>query len=205
MLIRLLALCWLALAGIAQAAEPLDPELAYRFSARALDENTIEARWDIAPDYYLYRHKIAFTAAGAKLGAPDLPKGKEKDDEFFGKVETYRDQLVVRIPVLEGSGSIVLKAESQGCWDQGICYPPLTQEAKITLAATSSTPAQSSLAATGAVPPAPTFESTPATASAGDESGQHRQAAARAAASGSPSPASSALACCSRSRPACSR
>jgi thioredoxin:protein disulfide reductase len=167
MLIRLLTLCWLAIAGLAQAAEPLDPEQAYRFSARALDEKTIEARWDIAPEYYLYRHKVAFSAAGAKFGAPELPKGKEKDDEFFGKVETYRGQLIVRIPVTEGSGSLLLKAESQGCWDEGICYPPMTQEAKIVLAAMSSSPADTPIA----VPPTPTIE-TPST---GDESGRIAQ------------------------------
>jgi thiol:disulfide interchange protein DsbD len=102
MLIRLLTFCWLILAGVVQAAEPLDPEQAYKFSARALDEKTIEARWDIQPDYYLYRHKIAFHADGAKLGEPALPKGKEKDDEFFGKIEAYRGQLVIRIPVIGG-------------------------------------------------------------------------------------------------------
>ena len=172
--IRLLALVWLLVAGLfpglAQAAEPLDPEQAYRFSARALDEKTIEARWDIQPDYYLYRHRIAFSAAGAKFGAPELPKGKEKDDDFFGKVETYRGQLVIRIPVIEGSGSLVLKAESQGCWDDGICYPPQTQEAKITLATMSSTPAASTPAA--AVSPALTSSAAPAT---GDESGRIAQ------------------------------
>jgi thiol:disulfide interchange protein DsbD len=170
MLIRLLALFWLAFSGLAQAAEPLDPEQAYKFSARALDEKTIEARWDIQPDYYLYRHKVAFHAEGAKLGEPALPKGKEKDDEFFGKIEAYRGQLVIRIPVIEGSGSIVLKAESQGCWDEGICYPPMTQEAKVnmvTLAAMSSSEPVSS-----AVLPAPTSE---VTSSDGDESGRIAQ------------------------------
>lgn len=173
MLIRLLALFWLALSGLAQAAEPLDPEVAYKFSARALDEKTIEARWDITPDYYMYREKIAFRADGAQLGTPELPKGKEKDDEFFGKVETYRGILTIRIPVIEGSGSIVLKADSQGCWDEGICYPPMTQEAKVNMAmpaAMSSTPA-----ASPAVLPAPTSEITPPAGDAGDESGRIAQ------------------------------
>ncbi len=167
MLIRLLALFWLAFSGLAHAAEPLDPEQAYKFSARALDEKTIEARWDITPDYYMYREKIAFRADGAKLGEPTLPKGKEKDDEFFGKVETYRGELIIRIPVIEGSGSLVLKAESQGCWDEGICYPPMTQETKVTLAAMSSSEPVSS-----AVLPAPTSE---VTSSDGDESGRIAQ------------------------------
>jgi len=160
MILRLLALLWLTLlSSFLHAAEPLDPEKAYRFSARALDANTIEARWDIEPDYYLYRHKIEFAAdpATVKLGAAELPKGEEKDDEFFGRVETYRGELVVRIPVLEGGGEFTLKAGSQGCWDGGVCYPPMTQEAKVVLAGMSSAPA---------VPPAPT------SGSSGDESGE---------------------------------
>jgi thiol:disulfide interchange protein DsbD len=156
---RLLVLLWLSLFSLAgRAAEPLDPEQAYRFSARALDAQTIEARWDVTPDYYLYRHKIEFSAepASIKLGTPALPPGKEKEDEFFGKVETYRGQLIATIPVIAGSGTFVLKAASQGCWDGGVCYPPLVQEAKITLAA-----------ASDAVP-----INTSPNATAGDESGQ---------------------------------
>ncbi len=136
LLLMLTSLC----AGAANSQEPLEPEQAYRFSARLLDDKTIEARWDITPDYYMYRQKIAFAAqpATVRLGAPELPKGKEKDDEFFGRVETYHDQLVVRIPILTGTPPFTLKAESQGCWDGGVCYPPMTQEVKITLAAMSS-------------------------------------------------------------------
>ena len=67
--IRFFALLWLALASFAAHAlfssGPIDPEQAYRFSARALDAQTIEARWDVQPKYYLYRHKISFTAEPA--------------------------------------------------------------------------------------------------------------------------------------------
>jgi thiol:disulfide interchange protein DsbD len=181
--IRLLALLWLVLASFfAHAAEPLEPEQAYRFSARVIDARTIEARWAITPEYYLYKEKISFAVAPAtvKLGTPEMPKGKEKDDEFFGKVHIFRDELVVRIPVVEGSGNLVLKASSQGCWDGGVCYPPMTQEATLTLDAAG--------AAAGAVPPAPTFAAqkeeaqmstpaasapaAPAASDQGDESGR---------------------------------
>ncbi|MFN3884261.1 MAG: protein-disulfide reductase DsbD [Rhodocyclaceae bacterium] len=165
MLIRLFALLWLVCAGLSHAAEPLDPEIAYKFSARALDEKTIEARWDIAPDYYLYRPKIAFHADGATLGEPILPEGKEKEDDFFGKVEIYRGALVIRIPVVDGSGTITLRADSQGCWDEGICYPPMTQEAKVTLAAVGSAAPPASFAGSAAQP-APTLEPS------ADESGR---------------------------------
>ncbi len=139
MLIRFLlaALLWLAAAS-GYAAEPMDPAQAYRFSARALDDKTIEAEWKIADGYYLYRDKIQFETVPAtvKLGTPKFPAGKIKDDEFFGKIETYRGDLKIAIPVESGGGAgFTLKGTSQGCWDEGVCYPPLTQEATIKLAA----------------------------------------------------------------------
>jgi thiol:disulfide interchange protein DsbD len=158
---RLLTLFPLLLASLfVHAAEPLDPEQAYKFSARLLDEKTVEARWDVASDYYLYKHKIGFAAAGAKLGTPELPRGKEKDDEFFGRIEALRGTVIARIPILEGAPPFTLKADSQGCWDGGVCYPPMTQEAKIVLAAMSSGPAPAPVA----VPAEPTLEA--------DESGR---------------------------------
>jgi thiol:disulfide interchange protein DsbD len=123
-------------ATIAAGAELLPAEQAFRFSARALDDHTLEARFSIADGYYLYRDKFKFvvTPEGAVLGAPELPPGKVKTDEFFGKVETYRGTVVVKLP-LSGAGAgqtVVLAADSQGCADVGVCYPPTRQ--KLTLA-----------------------------------------------------------------------
>jgi thiol:disulfide interchange protein DsbD len=124
------------MAAAAAAAELLPPEQAFRFSARALDDRTLEARFAIADGYYLYRDKFQFavTPEGAALGAPQLPAGRIKTDEFFGKVETYRGTLVVKLPLsgaLAGQ-TVVLAADSQGCADVGVCYPPTRQ--KLTLA-----------------------------------------------------------------------
>jgi thiol:disulfide interchange protein DsbD len=49
-------------------------------------------------------------------------------------VETYRHDLVIRLPYARGSASqVTLKAVSQGCADVGVCYPPQTQAVKIDL------------------------------------------------------------------------
>ena len=156
MLMRLLFLLLLALTGLAHAEEPLPPEQAFRFSARAIDARTIEARWQITDQYYMYRDKFKFVLDGGTLGAPSLPPGKVKDDEIFGKVEIYRKEVKILLPV-EASGPVTLKAISQGCWDGGICYPPINQEARLDLAAAGS-----------AVAPAPTSAAADTTA-AGDE------------------------------------
>jgi thiol:disulfide interchange protein DsbD len=119
----------------------LDPEKAFRFSARALDERTIEVRYRIEDGYYLYRDKFRFAAEPptVKLGTAAFPPGRIKQDEFFGRVETYRGSLAIRVPVEPGAEKVDLAVTSQGCADVGICYPPITQRAEIVLAGLSST------------------------------------------------------------------
>jgi thioredoxin:protein disulfide reductase len=75
------------------------------------------------------------TPDGAALGAPELPAGKMKTDEFFGKVETYRGMLVVKLPLSGATARqmVVLAAESQGCADAGVCYPPNRQTLTLAL------------------------------------------------------------------------
>jgi thiol:disulfide interchange protein DsbD len=128
---------WLAAAtAFAADAELLPAEQAFRYSARALDNRTLEAVFVIADGYYLYRDKFSFAVApdGTVLGAPELPAGKIKTDQFFGKVETYRGTVVVKLPLAGAAPgqSVVLTADSQGCADIGVCYPPTRQ--KLTLA-----------------------------------------------------------------------
>jgi thiol:disulfide interchange protein DsbD len=154
MLIRFLFLLLLALPGLARAEEPLPPEQAFRFSAQMIDAKTIEARWQITDQYYMYRDKFKFALEGGTLGAPKLPPGKIKEDELFGKVETYRKEVKILLPV-EAAGPVTLKVVSQGCWDGGICYPPINQQARIELAS-AETPVATSAAPLAAAPPAPT-------------------------------------------------
>jgi thiol:disulfide interchange protein DsbD len=120
----------------ANEGDLLEPEQAFKISARALDGQTLEVRYQIAEGYYLYKEKFKFQAepSDVVLGAPQLPAGKVKQDEYFGKVETYRHDLVIRLPYTRGSASrITLKAVSQGCADAGVCYPPQTQVVKVDL------------------------------------------------------------------------
>ena len=112
-------------AGHARADDEfLDPELAFKFSARMQDPSTIAVTYVIADGYYMYHERFKFEATGAKLGAPVFPKGKVKFDETFQKnVETFRHTLTITIPV-EATGAFTLKATGQGCSDKGLCYAP---------------------------------------------------------------------------------
>ncbi len=109
----------------------LPPEQAFRFSATMTDASVIEVRFDVADDYYLYRERFAFKADGAQLGAPVIPAGKMKFDETFNKtVETYRQQVLIRLPV-KADGAFTLSVSSQGCSDRGLCYAPMESVVKL--------------------------------------------------------------------------
>jgi thiol:disulfide interchange protein DsbD len=147
-------LLFLAVAGSVSAASTdnlLEPEKAFSMSARALDARTVEVSFAIAEGYYMYRERFRFAAdpaSKAKLGAPQFPPGTKKKDEFFGEVETYRKQVVIRLPVEEAADTLQLVVTSQGCADAGVCYIPMESKATIQLTA-SATPSK---APAGAAP-----------------------------------------------------
>lgn len=125
------------LAG-AQGQELLDPEKAFRISTRALDERNVEVRFRIADGYYMYRDRFRFeTEQGRLLADAEFPKGQMKVDEFFGRTETYRREVRIRVPISTADtsrGSVRLKVTSQGCADVGVCYVPLVQTVDVSLA-----------------------------------------------------------------------
>ena len=115
----------------------LEPEKAFRFSARALDASSVEVTFAIADGYYMYRERFKFTADGnpaVRLGAPEFPRGLAHKDEFFGETQVYRKNVRIRLPA-EGEGRFDLKVTSQGCADAGVCYVPMESSASIQLAA----------------------------------------------------------------------
>lgn len=127
-----LAMLGVALPGVAlDEGQLLDPKDAFRLTARAVDPHTVLVDFRIAPGYYLYRDRFRFeTASGAVIRDAVLPPGKMKDDPFFGRTQTYRDHVAIRVP-LTGSDlsreAARLKVVSQGCADVGVCYIPQTQ------------------------------------------------------------------------------
>jgi thiol:disulfide interchange protein DsbD len=129
----------LAAPGAAQlfkTDELLEPEKAFRFSART-SERGVEVEFAIANGYYMYRDKFRFSAEGnpaVKLGTAQFPAGARHKDEFFGEVETYRKGVRIVVPA-QGEGRFDLKVVSQGCADVGVCYVPMESQATLQLAA----------------------------------------------------------------------
>lgn len=154
--IALLLSCLFVLLGgatVAHAADDfLDPAVAFKFSATERP-GEIEVRYKVADGYYMYRERFAFAVknGAATLGEAQLPAGKVHFDQTFNKdVETYRGDLVIRIPVRQASGPFDLAVTSQGCADQGICYPPMERIYRVSGAALKAADANAAAAAPSA-------------------------------------------------------
>ncbi|BCQ24387.1 protein-disulfide reductase DsbD [Caballeronia sp. NK8] len=122
------------LSGAARAADDfLDPDVAFKFSASE-NPGEVVVRYKIADGYYMYRERFAFAvkSGDATIGAAQLPAGKVHFDQTFNKdVETYRGVLLIHIPVTQAKGPFELAVTSQGCADQGICYPPMEKTYRV--------------------------------------------------------------------------
>ncbi|AOJ20556.1 thiol:disulfide interchange protein [Burkholderia cenocepacia] len=136
----------------ARAADDfLDPSVAFKFSASE-SPGQVDIRFKIANGYYMYRERFAFAVKSgqATLGEPQYPAGHVKFDQTFQKnVETYRDEVVVHVPVKQAAGPFELAVTSQGCADEGICYPPAEHVMKVDGAALGAASSSGDTAAAG--------------------------------------------------------
>jgi thiol:disulfide interchange protein DsbD len=135
----------------------LDPAVAFKFSASE-QPGEVLVHYKIADGYYMYRERFSFATRNGTgtIGDPQLPAGHVKFDQTFGKnVETYRNELTIRVPVKQAAGPFDLAVTSQGCADAGICYPPMervyhVEGAALHAASVSPTPAATTQTANNA-------------------------------------------------------
>ncbi|VTU06143.1 thiol:disulfide interchange protein DsbD [Actinobacillus indolicus] len=116
---------WLALPSFANlfGSQPkfLPSDQAFAFSSQQ-QANQLQLAWQIADGYYLYKKEIAISSHNAKLGEPQFPTAERYQDEFFGEVEIYRNQLTIPV-ALEANAKGQVQVRYQGC-TKGFCYPP---------------------------------------------------------------------------------
>ena len=103
-----------------------------------LDGNTIEVSIQVAPGYYLYKDKIsaAIQSDRVQLGRMELPAGEMKNDEYFGDMEVYHNDVFGKLPLVRATPATMdldIDLKYQGCADGGICYPPTTRTLSVTL------------------------------------------------------------------------
>lgn len=102
----------------------LTNEQAFIFSPQPAEQQII-LNWQIADGYYLYKKEISVEAHNAELGDPQFPPSETHQDEFFGEVDIFRNQLTIPVPIIakQATGRVVVRY--QGC-TKGFCYPPET-------------------------------------------------------------------------------
>ncbi len=117
----------------------LPPDQAFGFFASVKDDHTVHVNWQIAEGYYLYREKFQLeliNADGVTLGSYDIPRGAPKQDEAFGQVEIFHNELGFDLPIIRSNlaaQNITLQAKYQGCADRGVCYPPMSKKIELAL------------------------------------------------------------------------
>jgi thiol:disulfide interchange protein DsbD len=111
--------------------DPASVDIAFKFDAFKVDENTIKATWKIRDGYYMYHDKFNFAVDGADFGKIIFPEGEPKKDDFFGDITIHKKQLVIDLPLKNIGESIDLTVNYQGCWEGGVCYPPVEKKTTI--------------------------------------------------------------------------
>lgn len=120
------------LGAASNSADFLPVHEAFKLSLVQADAQTVKLRFVATDGYYLYRHRFQFRTepADIRLGAPNIPKGEAKHDEFFGDVEVYHGVLDIELP-RNDPRTFTLLVGYQGCADKGLCYPPETARLSI--------------------------------------------------------------------------
>lgn len=135
--------------GNATQDEFLPVDQAYQQDFLFSADGAVSALFQIAPDYYLYRDKLAIYLLqdGGKTELPlDVEKGEVIWDDYFEKeTEVYRWQLEVPVALpaesLTAGTPARLEVHYQGCADAGLCYPPQVRRFTVDFNQRTATPA----------------------------------------------------------------
>ena len=93
--------------------------------------NLLEVSFDIAPEYYLYRHQFKFKGENTQYKPVLLPDGIDHEDEFFGVQKIFTENLSFTVNLENVSSDASIKITYQGCAEKGLCYPPTSKVIKL--------------------------------------------------------------------------
>ena len=103
----------------------------YSLTGNLMANNQLLLTYDIDKCCYLYKRSLSFNLLESKAAISKLtfPGAIRHNDEFFGDVEVYRGQVAITLELdlsqTEGRvDGLKLKANQQGCSDEGICFLP---------------------------------------------------------------------------------
>ncbi|MGY3041196.1 thiol:disulfide interchange protein [Rhodanobacter sp. TND4EL1] len=141
----------------ASAGAALPAEQAFHLEALAQGPRQLLLRWTMPKGYYLYRDQTTLKlpdAAGLAL-RPSWPTGTSHQDEHYGQVTVYFDQVELPVALqgdMAGRRQLDLEVSFQGCQEGGLCYPLMTRTLHIDLSR--NTPATAIATVAPELPPA---------------------------------------------------
>lgn len=124
---------YLAVFCVSVQADPdlLQPDEAFRISARRVEARVLEVEYIIAPGYHLYRDRFSFITdnSAVTVAGFELPPPQEKFDNALGQnMHYYTKRVVVRVRLAGANQTVKLIATAQGCAAiVGVCYAPITK------------------------------------------------------------------------------
>ena len=113
--------------------QPLDVEQAFVLTGGQTASDRVDLVWQVADDYYLYQDRIEIEfAPGIDVLSREDSATDTKDDPLFGEVQVFHKIAQVGLTIGRADQSVPasssFKVTYQGCWEGGICYPPVTKE-----------------------------------------------------------------------------
>ncbi len=108
-------------------SEFLPVDQAFVFESKQ-NNDVLELRWTIADDYYLYADKFQFSVENATIVETKKGEGTQIEDEFFGIVNVYFFETVIKVTLTDVGENALLKVRYQGCAEAGLCYNPVVKE-----------------------------------------------------------------------------
>ncbi len=137
---------------------PVDVEQAFVLQPSQQANGQLQLHWEIPDDYYLYRDRMTIeTDDSIKILSEVKSDAKEKNDPLFGQVFVYKHQADIRLALAStgtgpADGSVTVTY--QGCWEGGICYPPVTKTVPVNAVPVAATMVPASVEARNAEPAA---------------------------------------------------
>lgn len=134
--LRAVVLLWMLVFLTTAHAEDdfLEPEQAFQLAVAMVSPTEVDVHFKIAPDYYMYQERFAFSFNQSEAGVGDaiFPPAKIIFDPTFNQdMPVYREQVTIRVPLEPGYGMpgipLQFAITYQGCADAGLCYSPLTE------------------------------------------------------------------------------
>lgn len=119
----------------------LTADQAFKLVLNKSDDHIIQAHWNIAEGYYLYKKRIKAILpkqSNFEVSKIIFPAGVIVKDKEYGDMEVFRDELSVVITlaknVQDPASAIdnILSLKYQGCADVGVCYSPIKVKFDIT-------------------------------------------------------------------------